>query len=79
MDHDNNSARGNGPEEWRCCTNHVRGENAGKLREAATPELMYKMELGGKKFGENISYPFEHDEMLLILPHVSGGRKQRGK
>jgi hypothetical protein len=29
----------------------------------------------GEKFGENSSYPLEHDEMLLTLPHVSGGRK----
>jgi hypothetical protein len=79
VDHDNSSARGNGPEEWRFCTNHVRGEKAGKLRGAATPGLMYKMEMGGGKFGENSWYPFEYDGMLLTLPHVSGVRKQSGK
>jgi len=47
VDHDNSSAGGNGPEEWRCCTNHVRGEKAGKVRGAATPGWMYKMEFGG--------------------------------
>jgi hypothetical protein len=64
--HDNSRARGNGPEEWICCTDHVRGEKAGKLWGAAAPAMMFKMELG-KMWKKQF---FEHDELLLTLAHV---------